>query len=235
MTVDGQGRLYRFGRHLVRLMSRRYRVIPSAAIHPETLQEPVVFISRHQNLFGPWKTMLWFPGRFRVWVYHVFLEPQTAFRHYVNYTFTKRFGWHQSWAKIVAWPVSYVVTAVLRSAACIPVYRGTRQIVQTFRETVRALADGYSVFIFPDIEYQDRSAQTGELYKGFLQLDKYMYRETGRHVCFVPMYVCRRQRAFFVGDPIRFRDGEDFQKEREVVYQKIRDGLDRLAGLCGEL
>lgn len=235
MAGCGYGRLYRLLRAVVRLVSPRYQLLRSASNRPEALSEPVVFVSRHHNLFGPWMTMLWFPGCFRVWVYHVFLEPQACYRHYVDYTFTKRFGWNKSWAKIVAWPISYGVSALLQSAACIPVYRGTKHIVSTFRETVRALQDGRHVFIFPDIEYQDESAQTGELYKGFLQLEKYVYRATGRHVGFVPVYVSRRQRAFLIGDPIRFRDGEDFQKERDVVYEKIRDGLNRLAARCGEL
>jgi len=235
VTACGHGRLYRFARACVRLVSPRYRVVCCGGDGPGDDGVPIVFISRHHNLFGPWMTMLWFPGCFRVWVYHAFLNPHTSYRHYVDYTFTKRFGWNRLLAKIVAWPLSYGVAAVLRSARCIPVYRGSKQIVETFRQTVRALQEGYPVFIYPDIEYQDTSAETGALHKGFLQLEKYVYRAMGRHIGFVPVYVSRRKKRILIGDPVYFRNGENFQNEREVVYEKIRDGLNRLAAQCGEL
>ncbi len=236
MSRCGHGRLYRWLRACVRLLTRcrRYRVI-RCGNDRDAAPEPVVYVSRHHNLFGPWMTMLWFPDCFRVWVYHVFLEPQAAYRHYVDFTFTKRFGWNKHWAKVIAGPVSYAVAMLLRSAACIPVYRQSKQIGHTFRQTVQALMDGVPVFIFPDVAYQDASAETGALYKGFLHLEKYVYRATGQHVRFVPVYVSRRQRAFFIGDAVRFRDGEPFHTERDVVYQKIRDGLNRLAVRAGEL
>lgn len=235
MTECRHGRLYRFLRGCVRLVTRRYHVVRCGRDRPEDGSTPIVFISRHHNLFGPWMTMLWFPGCFRVWVYHAFLDPQSSYRHYVNYTFTKRFGWNRLLAKVIAWPLSYGVAAVLRSARCIPVYRGSKQIVETFSQTVRALQEGIPVFIFPDIEYQDTSAETGALHKGFLQLEKCVYRALGKHVGFVPVYVNRRMKRILVGDPVYFRDGESFQIERDVVYEKIRDGLNRLAAHCGEL
>jgi len=138
-------------------------------------------------------------------------------------------------AKICAFPVSYFIAKLLNSGKAIPVYRGSRQILQTFRQSVAALQKGESVVIFPDVEYSDTSSRTKEMYEGFLYLEKYYYKATGQHVCFVPLYASKNKKIIIATPPIYFRDGKDFNEERQIVYQKIHAQLNQSAKDYGDI
>lgn len=223
------GKLFRALRRLVRLVYPRY-----TAIGEEKKKGPVVYVMHHQNLFGPFIALVWFPKDLHAWILHVFLDRKKCYNQLVNYTLTKRMGLNRSLAKLVALPLSYLTTKILNSGKGIPVFRGSRKIIQTFEISLEALKKGESIVIFPDIDYKDNSPVMKEMYDGFLYLEKYYYKATGKHLCFMPLYVSRKKRMLVVDRPITFRDGRDFQEELKVVYQKIRSRLNRLARQCGD-
>lgn len=196
--------------------------------------EPVVYVSHHQNLFGPFMTLLWYPEHIHCWMLHVFLDRKTCYDHYMNYTFTRRFGWPKFIARPVAFLIAHFVPRLLQSGKGIPVYRGSRKILATIRESVDKLKDGESIIIFPDIDYTDSSATVKKLYEGFLFLEKYYYQETGNHLAFVPMYVSKRKRKIVVSEPIYFSGDLPFRAERKVIIQKIQERLNELAVQCGD-
>jgi hypothetical protein len=166
---------------------------------------------------------------------HVFLDREACFKQYVDYTFTKRFGWNKTFAKIVAYPISYFITTLLNSGKGIPVYRGTKKILETFHHSINALNRGESIVLFPDIDYSNSSANTNEMYEGFLYLEKYYYKSTGKHVCFVPLYASKTKHLLIAYKQITFRDGMDFNTERKTVLGKIHDHLNELAKKCGDI
>ena len=137
-------------------------------------------------------------------------------------------------AKLVAWPISFCITKLLTSGRGIPVYRGSKKIIETMKISVDVLQKGERIVIFPDIDYQDASSKTKDMYDGFLYLEKYFYRKTGRHVCFVPLYASKRSRVIISGEKIYFSGEEDFLSERKVILQKIKDNLNKLALICGD-
>jgi 1-acyl-sn-glycerol-3-phosphate acyltransferase len=202
---------------------------------PDHIDGPVVFVSHHQNLFGPFVILLWFPKSLHAWMLHVFLDRQACFKQYVDYTFTKRFGWNKILAKLCAYPISYFITALLNSGKGIPVYRGSRKILETFHLSIDALNRGESIVLFPDIQYSDPSAATTQMYDGFLYLEKYYYKATGKHVLFVPLYASKRKHVIIADRQITFRDGEDFNTERKKVLGDIHDHLNELAKKCGDI
>ena len=67
----------------------------------------------------------------------------------------------------MALPISFIISNLLQSGRGIPVYRGSRKVVQTFKLSVAALRKGHSIAIFPDIDYSDSSSATKDLYDGF--------------------------------------------------------------------
>jgi 1-acyl-sn-glycerol-3-phosphate acyltransferase len=196
---------------------------------------PVVFVSHHQNLFGPFIILLWFPKSLHAWMLHVFLDREACFKQYVDYTFTKRFGWNKGLAKICAYPISYFITTLLNSGKGIPVYRGSRKILETFHLSIDALNRRESIVLFPDIQYSNPSAATTEMYDGFLYLEKYYYKATGKHVLFVPLYASKRKHVIIADRQITFRDGKDFNTERKIVLREIHDHLNELAKKCGDI
>lgn len=232
MKHNFYGRFYTFVRSLVRTcISPKY----SVQVPDELMDSPAVYISHHQNLFGPLAAQLWFPKSLHVWILHVFLDREACYKQYAEYTFSQRFRMNKTLAKWCAWLLSYAIPKFLNSGKGIPVYRGSRKIMETFRITVEALMKGDSIVIFPDRDYSDESSGVKEMYDGFLYIEKYYHKAAGKHVQFVPLYVSKKQTMLITGEPVCFRDGEDFNHERKRVHQNIHDSLNRLAVLCGDL
>lgn len=229
MINNKYGLFFKICQAIVRVFKPKY----TAEINHKT-DEPVVYISHHQNLFGPFTTLLWFPITLRCWILNVFLDKEDCYKQYADYTFSKRFGWHQFIANIAAWMVSRFVPPLLNSGKGIPVFRGSKKILKTFQISVTALEQGENVVIFPDVEYSDSSAEVKDLYDGFLYLEKYYYKKTGKHVNFVPLFVSRNMKKIVTAEPISFRDEEDFSSERKIVMEKIQDKLNELALACGD-
>lgn len=165
---------------------------------------------------------------------HDFLDRQACYKQYANYTFTERFGWNKYLSRLIALPISFFIPKLLISGRGIPVYRGTREILQTFRTSVEVLENGNSIAIFPDVDYSDTSSTVNELYDGFLYLEKYYYKKTGKHICFIPAYVSKNLKTIVAEQKIYFRDGANFKTERKIVLQKIQDNLNMLAKKCGD-
>jgi len=229
MNDNFYGPFFKLCRTMVRMVYPKYTVQT-----PNLPEGPVVYISHHQNLFGPFISLLWFPKAIHVWMLHVFLDQETCFNQYVDFTFTKRFGWKPWLAKVCAYPVSFFITGLLNSGKGIPVYRGSRKILDTFTKSVDALASGESVVIFPDIDYSDSSSHIKEMYDGFLYLEKYYYKKTGSHVSFVPLYASKQKRLLITGDSISFQDNANFSDERKRVYHSLQSTINQLAKQCGD-
>ena len=85
-----------------------------------------------------------------------------------------------------------------------------------------------------DVAYDSAAPATGEIYKGFLQLEKLYHAGTGAHLRFVPVY-CGKTKRIVTGEPVCFSDGAPFRTQREEVAGRIVDGLNALAAACGEL
>lgn len=229
MAEQFYGRLFRAVRRLVRLVYPKY-----TAKVQENIEGPVVYVMHHQNLFGPFIALMWFPKHLHAWILHVFLDRKACYDQYVNYTLTRRLGFNRPLAKLVALPLSYLTAKLLNSGKGIPVYRGSRKVIHTFELSLDALKKGESIVIFPDIDYKDSSPLMKEMYAGFLYLEKYYHEATGKHLSFIPLYVSRKKRMLVADQQITFRDGKDFEEELKVVYQKIRSHLNRLARQCGD-
>lgn len=222
------GKIFKFARGAVRLVYPKYHVKLLLS------KGPTVYVSHHQNFFGPFILMLWLPIPVRLWVFHVFFHRDTGFEQLYGYTFTKRFGLKPWLAKCLSYPLAAAFSAFYQSARAIPVYRQSKKIVHTFKESVQALQNGQPLLIFPDIDYADDSSGTKDLYNGYLYMEKYYYKATGEHIQFVPLFASKDRKTIIAGEAIQFRDGHDFHEELSVVNEKIISSLNGLASTTEE-
>lgn len=220
------GRFYKIVRQLVRMVLPKYS---NKNIAPTS--KPTVYISRHQNMSGPVSILAWSNHFMHTWVFAPFLSQKSCYQHYVDYTFTQRFGWPKILAKIIAWPTSYFVSALLNSGRMLPVYRKSRKIIQTFKLSLNALLRNEDLLIFPEIDYTNTDISTSKIYEGFLHLEKYYYRETKKHLAFVPIYSDKERREIRRGKAIYFTGKKKFIEERKEIVQEIQKELNRLAGM----
>jgi 1-acyl-sn-glycerol-3-phosphate acyltransferase len=217
------GSLMVFVQNLVRLRHGRHEVRYSS--DPPV---PSVYIVHHQNLQGPVTALAWLDTNLHMWTLNVFFTPKECFAQYTGYTFTKRFGLPRFLAAAIAFPASRFIPALLHSCQAIPVYRDSTNIRSTMRQTLAALRNGENILISPDIDYTSTSPAMGEMYEGFLHIERFFHLETGAHVAFVPVHVDRSRHLVIVGNAIRFPGTRSFRHEKDEVYARIRAEFARL-------
>lgn len=211
-----RGKLFLFSRFFVR------RGIGRWAADIAYPAEPTVYVCSHNNLKGPLATLCWIPFPTRPWVFHVFLDRGTCRKQYRDYTFSRRFGMPKPLAAFAAWAASGYVSGLMQSMGAIPVYRGTVRIGATFKETVAALQAGDSVLIFPDVDYTDDSEGIGEVYNGFLLIERFWRKVSDQTLRFVPLRLNAVTRQITEGKPVSFDRSVPWKTEMVRVRETLR-------------
>ena len=216
-----RGKLFAVSRFFVRLGLGRWSVDVKAP------DGPTVYVCTHSNMRGPLATMSWLPFDLRPWVLHVFVEREACRAQYRDYTFSQRFGMPKPLAAAAAWAVSGYVSALMRSLGGIPVYRGLAQIRSTFQKTVEALLAGDSVLIFPNVDYTDTSGDVGEVYEGFLLLERFWRRVSEKPLWFVPLQLDAAGRRITAREAVTFDRSAGWKPEMHRVKEALRAEMNR--------
>ncbi len=222
--MNDQGRLFKTCRGILRWSGiAKYDTPPR-----ESFPEPAVYICRHGNLKGPILSMVNFPIAVHPWSFYVFCERKTCRKHCAEYTFSVRFRWRKWVSELVAWLIAPAFSCLIRSAGCIPVYRNSLRVRTTYRLSVDALKRGGSLLIFPDVNYTTQEGDAGKLYKGFLLLEQLYFRETGKHLPFVPMHISDEARKLVLGETVFFREGVPYVEDKSRVLKELHDAMNTL-------
>ncbi len=219
-----RGKLFYVSRFFVRLGIGRWTA------NVPVPEGPAVYVCSHSDLAGPLATLCWLPFAPRPWVLHVFLDRESCRRQYRDYTFSRRFGMPEPLAALTAWAASEYVSALMRSMGAIPVYRGTAKLGATFRESLDALEAGECVLIFPDVEYTSRSGGIGEVYDGFLLLERLWRKRSDRPLDFIPLRLDVAGRTVTAGRPVRFDPAAPWKAELVRVREALRAEINAGAG-----
>lgn len=195
----------------------------------EETPAPAVFLVHHQNLFGPIHAMAYLPREVRLWVLSPFCDRRACFEQYYGYTFTQRFGWPKPAAWAVSRLLSLLLPGFLRQFRVIPVWRGSLDIRDTLRQSQQALARGQSLLICPDQDYASTGEQVGQLYSGFLHLERPYCKATGRHLPFVPLCCRRSDKTLVMGRALSFTGEKSFRQERDELARALTRAMNELA------
>jgi hypothetical protein len=189
--------------------------------------EPAVFIGRHQNLYGPVEIMAWVPLEFRVWTLYKFMTVKECYKHYATYTFPVRKGYGVLRSKLQAAFTAPFVAAFMRSMGGLPVYRGCKNVIDTFRLSLEAVYAGENLLIMPERDYMDSGSDAGDLYTGFVQLAQMYHKATGKALRFYPIYPNRENASIYIEKPIVFDPAKPFRAERDRIVSALKAELSR--------
>ena len=188
-------------------------------------EEPCIIVGNHTQLNGPISTELFFPIHRYTWcagaMFHLKDLPGYAYTDFWSFK-PKRTHWFYKLLSYLITPLCYWIC---KNANTIPVYRDSR-IISTFKTTVRTLQSGASVVIFPEYDkkhnhilydFQDR----------FIDIARLYYRQTGKELKFVPLYIAPSLRQMHIGKPVSFQADRPMEEERrricDYLMQEITD------------
>lgn len=196
----------------VRLFTKKRKV------EGKLVEGPCVYLCRHRDEDGVIGSFTSLKTVLRPWALNFFMDYDTCRKHLKEYTLQEKWGKGSFMSNLLAPVMSFGLTSLMRSARAIPVYRGAdaRKSIVTIKNSVRALEEGDELLVFPDVDYSDESAQTGgEIYKGFVSVDKLYFRRKGEHVKFVPVYMTKNK--VVIHEPVFFGDEPEEQTIAKIV------------------
>lgn len=189
--------------------------------------EPVILVGNHSQMNGPIIGQLYIPGKHLIWcagqMMHLKEVPKYAYEDF----WAKKPKALRPFYKLLSYIIAPISVYVFNRADTIAVYRDTR-IVSTFKNTVRGLQDGANIVIFPEhsqpynhilCQFQDR----------FIDVAKLYYKQTGKTLCFVPMYLAPKLRKVYIGKPVRFDPAAPIQEERQRIATYLMESITQIA------
>ena len=192
---------------------------PKRKVEGELIDGACVYLCRHRDADGVIGAFTSLKTVLRPWVLHPFTCYSTALKHLKEYTFSQKSCKNKAFNALCSPICAFGLSSLVRSARGIAVYRGAeaRKSITTIKNSVRALKEGDNLLVFPDVDYASEENRTdGEVYKGFVAVDKLYFRHSGERVKFVPVYI--NEKKVVVHSPVTFGD----EPEEETVAKIVK-------------
>lgn len=214
---------YRTIKWLVRLL------YPAMAVQgQENLpSEPAIIVGNHSQMNGPIACELYFSGKRYTWCAGQMMAlkevPEYAFRDFWSQK-PRRSRWFYRLLSYIIAPLS---VCIFNNADTIAVYHDTR-IISTFKTTVKRLAEGANVVVFPehDVPHNHIVCQFQDK---FIDVAKLYYKRTGKALQFVPMYIAPKLKKMYLGTPIAFCPENKMEDERKRICDYLMAEITKIA------
>lgn len=189
--------------------------------------EPAVFVCNHAAIRGPVMITLHFKRRHRAWAVSNTYDRKRAYSYAYHDVLMGECYRRKGIRRLLARVIAVMLPALVRCSDTIPVYHD-RDIMKTFKQSVRTLEDGCDLVIFAESPAR-WSEYVCELQEGFVDLGRFWYRRSGKRLRFFPVYVEKKNAVISVGTPISYDPQEPIESQRERIAVYLRDNIDRLA------
>lgn len=189
--------------------------------------EPSVFTGNHAKTNGPVSCELYFPREKRIWGIGEMMHSDEVADYAYNDFWSKKPIYVRWIYRIASYLIIPAAVIIFNTGPSIGVYHDKR-IVYTIRNTVKALKDGNDVIIFPEHDVYHNGI-VYEFQSGFVDVARAYYRNTGKLLAFVPMYVAPRLKKICIGKPTYFDPDVPVEEERTRICNYLMNGITELA------
>ncbi len=188
---------------------------------------PAVVVGNHSQAYGPVAAELYFPREHYTWCISDMMEKECVADYAYRDFWSKKPILIRPFFRLFSYMLPTVSEIVFNNADTIPVYRDKR-IMKTFQLSSDKLKQNASVVIFPE-DYTEYNNIVHRFQRGFVQVAKYHYRQTGEAVPFVPMYVCPELKKLVFGKPILYDPTARSAEETERICNYLQDSISEIA------
>jgi len=217
--------------------SRTYRVIKwlVRCCYPRmTLQgaenlpdAPAIIVGNHTQMNGPIACELYVPGEHYTWcagqMMHLKEVPEYAYRDF----WSAKPRYLRWFYRLLSYIIAPLSVCVFNNANTIGVYHDAR-ILSTFKETVKQLKSGASVVIFPEGE-ADYNHILRQFHQKFADVAKLYYKQTGKAVAFVPLYIAPALKKMCFGKPVYYDPEIPMEQQRQQLCEYLQTQITALA------
>lgn len=217
---SGKGIFFRIMRFFIKIFMRR-----KLLIEKHMFENGKVFVAHHQNFYAPITALIYMPNSVTIWAIAHLFTFKGCFDKYYNYTFVKNVKIPRPIAFICSIVLAILIPCFLKSANAIPVYRKDKNIIETFNKSINELKKGKQIIVFPDISYNSKEKNIKQIYTGFINIDEYYFKETNKHIEFVPLVFNKKQKTITNKNGIVLNQDQNIRDEKENIANYIRKSI----------
>ena len=214
---------YRIIRYLVWLFSPKWKLRGV-----ENLPEgPCVIVGNHSQMYGPVAGELYVPGRHWVWCAGEMMHRKEVAAYAYRDFWSQKPRAVRWFYKLLSHAIVPLSLCVFNNAHTIGVYHDARTL-STFRESAQKLKEGDRLVIFPEC-YEEHNNVVHAFQDRFIDLGRMYYKQTGRALSFVPLYVAPYLGVLTFGAPILYDPAAAPDAERRRVSDALMDHITAMA------
>lgn len=214
---------YKFWYYVVKAVFPKYKTEGKENI-PD---EPCLMVANHTQMNGPIASELYAPGAHYIWCAGEMMHKEEVAEYAFNDFWSFKPKWQQPFFRLAAKLIVPLAVCIFNGAHCIAVYHDTR-LYGAFRETAQLVNEGWHVVIFPE-QNKKYNNILYDFQEGFVDTALFIWKKTGKKVCFVPEYICPAFRTMYFGKPIRFDPENPLKEERQRIKTYLMDEITRMA------
>lgn len=190
------------------------------------LNEPVIFVCNHYELFGPAAVTLSLPVNFRPWTNSIVVNAtESVEKMIVGFQHTFPFLSEKGARKALN-ALAPTVERVMSHFAPIAVYHDSLgKQMRAIAQSVDVLLAGDNIVLFPETALPKYSkGRVTEFFRSFALIGEYYRRRTGGSAIFCPLYVDKKHRKLCFGQLVRYGQ-ESAAKECDRIVREVRSQI----------
>lgn len=218
-----KGLLFLILKGVVRPFYKKYKIIGLENIP----SEPSVIVGNHAQMHGPlcaettkaFKRYTWCIGD----LMHLKSSGKYIFKDFWGYK-PKSVQWIY---KIFAFFLAPVLVYIFRNADTIAVYKDMRAI-STFKKTIKGLKQDAHIILFPEF-HKEYNNIINEFQDKFIDVARLYYKDTGKELSFVPMYIAPKLKTIVYGKAIKYDNTKSTDEQRKSICNYLKNEITKLA------
>lgn len=191
------------------------------------VDEPCIIVANHCQLHGPVICELQFPIHKMIWCNGEMMVAKEVPAYTYKDFWSRKPKYIRWFYKILSYLITPFSVCIFNNAHTIAVRRDGR-IVNTFKETLKYLKEGYNIVIFPeeDIPYNNILYS---FQNKFIQIAKLYYKQSNKCLNFVPAYISPTLKKMVIGKPITYVSENDMEFERNRISDYLMNEICQMA------
>ncbi len=189
--------------------------------------EPCIIVGNHAKMNGPIVAEIYFPTPRAIWCAGPMMRMKDVPAYAYEDFWRNKPRLVRPFFKLLSYLIAPLAACLFQNANTISVDRDSR-VLMTFKQSVRALKDGKNLIIFPEYRTK-RNHIVNEFQTNFIDVAKLYYKQTGKAICFVPMYLAPNLRKAVLAQAVQCDPESDSDTERKRICEILMNRITETA------
>lgn len=196
----------------------------------DKIETPSIILSNHVSTSGPLSFQLYSGMKYRFWgAYQMNSGLKSMYRYQTRVFYHEKRGWNLTLARLYCLLASPLTNIIYGGLNLISTYPDVR-FRKTIKESQKAIEEGKSLVIFPEISDKGYLDELEGFHRGFVVFLRYMYNK-GVDLPVVVTYYNKYNQVHMVGEKVLYSKLVEEYKTEEAICKALCDKCNELGKL----